>query len=125
MKVLKLPISIILSTSALYTMLEIPDFLEHIKATVSNRIENTQNQLQDSGWVIRETAKFKIIICKFAKGAIGNYIAYLAGVRGGHNIINPNVSGNCLLTALASIFYLKIHPDTEPGKLATKIRRKP
>ena len=39
----------ILSTSALYNRLEIPDFLEHIKATVSNRIENTQNKLQGSG----------------------------------------------------------------------------
>ena len=115
----------ILSTSALNTRLEIPDFLEHIKATVSNRIENTQNQLQGSGWVIREIAKFQINICKFAKGAIGNYIAYPASVRDGHNIINPNVGENCLLIALASFFYLKIHPDTEPGKLATKIRRNP
>ena len=39
----------ITSTSSLYTMLEIPDFLEHIKTTVASRIENTQNKLQGSG----------------------------------------------------------------------------
>ena len=33
----------ITSTSSLYTMLEIPDFLDDIKTTVANRIENTQN----------------------------------------------------------------------------------
>ena len=39
----------ILSTSALYTENEIPDFLDHVRSTVNNRIENTQNQLQGSG----------------------------------------------------------------------------
>ena len=35
----------ILSTSALYTEEEIPEFLDHVKSTVNSRIENTQNQL--------------------------------------------------------------------------------
>ena len=39
----------ILSTSGLYTIDEIPDFLEHVKMTVDSRTENTQNQLQGSG----------------------------------------------------------------------------
>ena len=81
--------------------------------------------MQGSGWVIREIVKFQITICKFAKGAIGNYIAYPAGIRGAHNIINPKVDENCLLIALASFLYLKNHPNIEPGKLATKIRRNP
>ena len=63
----------ITSTSSLYTMLEIPDFLDHIKATVANRIENTQNKLQGSEWVIREITRFNITICKFARGSLGSY----------------------------------------------------
>ena len=115
----------ILSTSALYTSLEIPNFLEHIKSTVSSRIENSQNQLQGSGWVIREIVKFEITICKFVKGSLDNYIAYPADVRGSHNIINPRVDEICVLISLACFFYLKHHPNIEPRQLAIKIRRNP
>ena len=65
----------ILSTSGLYTVNEIPDFLDRFKETVNSRIENTQNQLQGSGWVIREILKFEISVCKFVKGNLGNYKA--------------------------------------------------
>ena len=115
----------ITSTSSLYTMLEIPDFLDHIKATVANRIENTQNKLQGSGWVIREITRFNITICKFARGSLGSYKPYPRDVRGKHNIINPNVCENSILITIAAFFHLKTNPNVEPGKLATKIQRNP
>ena len=96
----------ILSTSGLYTVNEMPDFLDHIKATVNSRIENTQNQLQGSGWVIREILKFEISVCKFVKGSLGNYKAYPPGLRSSHNIINPRCRENCVLISLASFMYL-------------------
>ena len=85
----------ILLTSALYTEDEIPEFLDHIKPTVNSRIENTQNQLQGSVWVIREIVKFEMSICKFIKGVLGHYKLSPQGLRGSHNIFNPRSSENC------------------------------
>ena len=115
----------ITSTSSLYTMVEIPDFLDDIKTTVANRIENTQNKLQGSGWVLRDITRFSITICKFAKGSLGSYKPYPRGIRGRHNIVNPNVRENCVLTAIASFFHLKTNPNVEPVKLAVKIQINP
>ena len=66
-------------------MLEIYDFLDHIKGTVACRIENTQNKLQGSGWMIREITRFNVTICKFARESLGSYKAYHRDVRGKHN----------------------------------------
>ena len=113
----------ILSISGLCKVDEIPDFLEHVKMTVNSRIENTQNQLQGSGWVIRELLKFAIIVCKFVKGVLGNYKAYPPGLRGSHNVINPRSSENCVLIALACSMYLKQNPNVKPSNVITKINR--
>ena len=115
----------IISTSSLCTMLEIPDFLDDIKATVANKIENTQNKLQGSGWAIREITRFNITICKFARGSLGSYKAYPRDIRGKHNIVNPNIHENCVLIAIAAFFNLKTNPNIESGKLSTKIQRNP
>ena len=93
--------------------------------TVNSRIESTQNQLQGSGWVIREILKFEISVCKFIKGNLGNYKAYPPGLRGSHNIINPRSMENCVLLSLACFIYLKQDPNIQASKLATKINRNP
>ena len=98
---------------------------ERVKATVANRIENTQNKLQGSGWVIREITRFNITICKFARGSLGSYKPYPKNITGRHNIVNPNVHENCVLITIAAFFHLKTNPNIEPGKLATKIQRNP
>ena len=46
--------------------------------------------------MIREITIFNIIICKFARESLGSYKAYPRGVRGKHNIVNPNVHENCV-----------------------------
>ena len=114
-----------LSTSGLYTVDEIPNFLDHVKMTVNSRIENTQNQLQGSGWVVREILKFEVTVCKFIKDALGNYKAYPPGLRGSHNIVNPRYSENCVLIALACSMYLKEDPNVKPSKLIIKINQNP
>ena len=58
----------ITTSSCLYTQFEISDLLEHIRETVVSRLENTQGQLQGSGWVIKEISKFEISFCKFVRG---------------------------------------------------------
>ena len=63
-----------------------------------------------SCWVIREITRFNITICKFARESLGSYKAYPRGVRGKHNIVNPNVHENCVLIAIASFFHLKTKP---------------
>ena len=113
------------STSDLYTVDEIPDFLEHVKTTVNSIIENTQNQLQGLGWVIREILIFEITVCKFIKGVLGNYKAYPPGLRGSHNIINPRSSKNCVFIAIACSMYLKQNPNVKPSNVITKINRNP
>ena len=115
----------ILSTSGLYTVDEIPKFLEHVKTTVNSRIENTQNQLQGSGWVIRDILRFEKTVCKFVKGVLGNYKAYLPGLRGSHSIVNPRSSENCDLIALACSMYLKQNPNVKTSNVITKINRNP
>ena len=63
-----------------------------------------------SCWVIREITRFNITICKFARESLGSYKAYPRGVRGKHNIVNPNVHENFVLIAIASFFHLKTKP---------------
>ena len=113
-----------LKTSEFY-ILSTSEFLDHVKATVNSRIENTQNQLQGSGWVIWEILEFEILVCKFVKGNLLNYKAYPLGLRGSHNIINPTSRGNCVLLSLACVMYLKQDRKIEPSKLATKINQNP
>ena len=62
---------------------------------VNSRVENTQNQLQGSSWVIQEIVKFEISICKFVKGVLGHYKPHPQGLGGPHNIFNPRSSENC------------------------------
>ena len=113
----------ITTSSCLYTKFEISDLLEHIRETVVSRLENTQVQLQGSGWVIKEISKFEISFCKFVRGVLGTYTSYPAGVRGKDNIINPRTTENCVLIALASHFYIKQKPSVRPFRLANIINR--
>ena len=113
----------ITTSSCLYTKFEISDLLEHIRETVVSRLENTQAQLQGSGWVIKEISKFEISFCKFVRGVLGAYTPYPVGVRGKDNIFNPRTSENCVLIALASHFYIKQKPSVRPFRLANIINR--
>ena len=111
----------ILSTSAFYAQTELGEFLEHGRSTVNSRIENTHNQLQGSGWIIREIVKFEITICKFAKGILGHYKSYPQGLRARNQVFNPRTSENCVLISIAASMYLKQHPNIEPQFLERKI----
>ena len=113
----------ILSTSALYTHNEIPEFLDHVRSAVNSRLENTQKQLQGSGWIFGEILKYEVTICKFAKGILGHHKPFPHGLRGSHHIFNPRSSENCVLISLASFVFLKPNPNIRPCKLAAKIHR--
>ena len=111
------------STANLYTQSEIDDFISHICNTVNNRLENSQNELQGSGWIVQEISDFKINFCRFTKGILGDLKPYPQGLGGSHQIFNPRTSENCVLTVLAAFEYYKEHPNTEACVLNRKIIR--
>ena len=113
------------TTSGLYTQFELHEFIEHIRNTVAHRIENSQDQLQGSGWALRELLECEITLCNFAKGVLGSFREFPSSLRGSRYIFNPRTSQNCLLTAIASFRMFKLRPRMDNRYLQTKIKLNP
>ena len=82
------------NNAGLYTRDEINEFIDNIRETVVNRIENSKNQLQGSGWKIGKIVDFAITVCKVATGIFGSYTPYPKNVRGYKFIFNPQTAEN-------------------------------
>ena len=113
-----------ITTSAhLYTIPELDSFLNHCISTVYKRSENEQARVEGSGWSIRRVDRIRFAICRQEAGVIGDFVAYPKGVRGGQQIYNPNVPGNCVINSLAIHSYFNENPDALPKNVTREMHR--
>ena len=114
----------LITRASLYTMNELDTFISDTKEHICQRLENSEKELEGSGWRITGVSGFKIHLCRFAKGVLGTYAPYPRGVRGSSFIFNPNTSENCVLIALASYRYFRENTHKEPCYVRRLIGRR-
>ena len=110
------------SNGQLYAKSELDAFMDDIRGVIRQSLENHQNELQESRWIIKDIAEFKIHLCQFAKGELGKYSPYPHGLSGSHLIFNPISEENSLLIALASHFYVQKYPAYQPRDIQRYVR---
>ena len=112
------------SNAQVYTKSDLDIFVDDIRGVIRQRLENYQKETQESGWIIKDIAEFKILLCRFTKEGLGNYSLYPKGLRGSHQIFNPYPRGNCLLIALAAHLHHKEKPHIERRHLVRRLKTK-
>ena len=112
------------SNAKVYTMSDLDIFVDDIRGVIRQRLENYQKETQESGWIIKDIAEFKIFMCRFAKEGLGDYSPYPKGLRGSNFLFNPCSEENSLLIALASHQHYKEKPGAKRRYLARRLRDK-
>jgi len=105
--------------SRLITLQEVDELVDRWIDQLSGRLEGLTSEVEGSGFIISRVNVFFINYCAYvAYNGIGSYVSYPSGIRGKHEIFNPNgKQSSCVIQCIAAF---KLHCQ---GKAWKNIRR--